>query len=106
MRRELERVGRNEALVRGVNEHILRLRSPVDSAMTVLCECGLESCTGQFEISVSAYERVRSHPGLFLRIPGHERRSDVEVVEDEGVFLVVRKRAEPNRSAGALDLGD
>jgi hypothetical protein len=87
----VERIGRNEAVFREVNESI-RGVAPQDPMFDALCECGSESCTGQFAISVDEYEHVRSDPALFVILPGHDVPDVEEVVEDEGVFVVIRKR--------------
>src|SRR6476620_1177632 len=68
------RIGRNQALFREVNERIERvsgaLRTGTDT-ITVLCECGNQSCAEHIEVSLSDYERVRAEPTLFLVRPGH-----------------------------------
>jgi hypothetical protein len=87
-----ERIGRNEALFREVNETIRNVTPLEDPMIEVLCECGAKSCTEQLEIPVSEYESVRADPALFVLVRGHEAPDVEDVVEDEGVFIVVRKR--------------
>jgi hypothetical protein len=89
---QAERIGRNEALYRDVNEHIRRVGSPSESMMTILCECGSDACTEEIRIPVTEYNQLRGEPTLFVLVPGHEIQAFEEVVEDEGVFRVVRKR--------------
>jgi hypothetical protein len=98
------RIGKNEALFREVNESIRNV-APIEEAMfEVLCECGAKSCTEQFEIPIAEYESVRSDPALFVLVNGHQAPDVEDVVEDEGVFLVVRKRpGVPEEIARATD---
>jgi hypothetical protein len=99
-----ERIGRNEALFREVNESIRNVAPLEDSILEVLCECGAETCTEQFQIPVTEYESVRSDPALFVLVHGHQAPDVEDVVEDEGVFLVVRKRpGVPESVARATD---
>ena len=87
------RIGQNEVLFREVNERIERLSQSLQStdSITILCECGDQSCAEQIKVSLSEYERVREDPTLFLVRPGHEL-SDVEhIVERHGEHNVVRK---------------
>lgn len=99
-----ERIGRNEALFRQVNESILNV-APVDEPLfEVVCECGATTCAEQFEIPVGEYESVRADPALFVLVRGHQAPDVEDVVEDEGTFLVVRKRpGKPEQIARATD---
>jgi hypothetical protein len=88
-----ERIGRNEALFREVNERIERITEtlPVET-LTILCECGEQSCLEQIEVTVPDYERVRAEPTLFFVRPGHEQSEVEDVVEEREEYHVVRKK--------------
>ena len=92
-----ERRARNEAIFREVNERIEELDAhfghvaPDPSRLIVVCECGLGTCTGQFEVTRSLYETVRANPKRFLVLPGHEDARIERVVEKHADFSVVDK---------------
>jgi hypothetical protein len=100
-RRE-ERIARNEAIFRVVNERVREVRPEDDSERVgFLCECGDESCTETVYVMVRDYERIRSEPTYFIVVPGHEVTSVEAPVEEHDGFLVVRKN--PEEAAIALD---
>jgi hypothetical protein len=88
------RIGRNEALFREVNERIERvsgaLRTGTDR-MTILCECGDESCTDHLEVPIYEYERIRDDSTLFFVRPGHAKADVEDRVEHHDEYDVVRK---------------
>ncbi|TML45740.1 MAG: hypothetical protein E6G19_03460 [Actinobacteria bacterium] len=100
------RIGRNEALFREVNERIERvsgaLRTGTDT-MTILCECGDESCQEHIEVSVSEYERVREESTLFFVRPGHAKAKVEDVIEHHDEYDVVRKDGEAGDEARERD---
>ena len=90
-----ERIGRNEALFREVNENIERISATLevnDETLKILCECGVPTCLEQLDVPVADYERVRAASTLFLIKPGHEHADLEEVVEEHDSYHVVRKR--------------
>jgi hypothetical protein len=103
------RIGRNEALFREVNERIERvsgaLRTETDT-MTILCECGTETCVEHIDVSVSEYERIRGQSTLFFVRPGHAKSDVEEVVEHHDEYDVVRKESGAAESARELDPRD
>jgi hypothetical protein len=97
-----ERIARNEALFRVVNERVRELRpEDGDEKTGFLCECGDDACTDTLYVPVREYERVRSDPTLFIVKPGHEILSVEEPVERNEGYFVVRKKAE--EAAIAMD---
>ncbi len=89
-----ERVARNEATSREINEGIEEAHeaTPSDRYIRMVCECGLDSCDRLIAITVAEYERVRSEPTHFAVVADHVR-SDVEVVvEETDRFATVAKR--------------
>jgi hypothetical protein len=101
-----ERIGKNEALFRVVNERLEELNeafATVTRTMTIVCECGDVGCADQLEIPLAEYERIRADPTLFVVTPGHAE-PDVEDVVDHGRYDVVRKQpGEPARIATETD---
>jgi hypothetical protein len=104
-----QRLGRNEALFREVNERIERvsgaLRTGTDT-MTILCECGNEDCVEHIEVSLSEYERVRGESTLFFVRPGHAKPEVEEVVQHHDEYDVVRKNRPAAEIARDLDPRD
>jgi hypothetical protein len=93
-----DRIARNEALFRSVNERVRELvtnagsreRDPVAS---FVCECGSADCTATIEMTVPEYENVRADPTHFVVVSGHEIPEVEEVVERHEHYDVVRKHA-------------
>jgi hypothetical protein len=101
------RVGLNEAIFRQVNEQIRGLNREFglqEGTITVICECGDADCTEGLELTVSAYERVRSDSLHYVVAPGHEIPDVERVVEHLEGYDVVRKHAgEPAELARETD---
>jgi hypothetical protein len=94
-----ERLAKNEALFRGVNERVRELSSELTDTgpgtlIDFICECGRSDCVEQVQLTTPEYERVRAVPEQFALKPGHEL-ADVERVLSEGDrFIVVAKHEE------------
>jgi hypothetical protein len=86
-----ERVGKNEAVFREVNERINDVTR--EDAAEYLCECGNAACAETIQMTVAEYERVRADPTHFAVLPGHEIPDVEDVVGRNEGFLVVRKVA-------------
>ena len=102
-----ERIGRNEALFRSINENLEDLNdsmAPMTGTFEIVCECGAPDCVEQMRLTPGAYEDVRSDPALFIICAGHSV-PDVEAVVYAGEgYEVVRKRpGGPAELARALD---
>ncbi|HUG89152.1 MAG TPA: hypothetical protein VMP42_10375 [Actinomycetota bacterium] len=89
-----ERVARNEATSREINERIQEAHDEAapDEHLRVLCECGNQSCERVIAITKSEYERVRSDPRHFAVIREHVIADIEDVVDDTDRFVVVAKR--------------
>lgn len=87
----LERLARNQALFREVNERIKEVADPVDGAVDFLCECSDTDCTVSTPLTLAEYEAVRSDPGWFFVEPGHEQLEIERVVSESERFTVVEK---------------
>ena len=95
MSERTRRIGENEAIFRLFNEEVRALTRtftvPAET-MTVVCECGVRSCSVRFQISPEEYAAVRSDPALFVLRPGHDMPEAETVVEKHEEYWIVRKR--------------
>ena len=102
-----ERVGRNEAFFRQVNERVREVneRFGIDrETADFVCECADSKCTERIELTMDEYRRVRSEPELFAIRVGHDLPEFETVVEESERFAVVRKHeGAPARIARELD---
>jgi hypothetical protein len=93
--RRQERVGRNEALFRAVNEQLEGLNDTFavqTETFQIVCECGKGDCVEQMAVPPEDYTRVRSDPTLFFVLPGHQDATVEAVVEERHEsYVVVRK---------------
>jgi hypothetical protein len=88
-----ERIGKNEALFREVNERVVELgaTAPDPNLIGVLCECGDKDCVSEVRMSRVEYERLRRDPAQFVVVHGHEKPSVEGVVERTQSYHVVTK---------------
>jgi hypothetical protein len=89
-----ERVARNEATSREINERLEHAHegAPSDRHLRMVCECGLATCDRVIAITTSEYERVRSDPRWFAVYREHVVPDAEVVLEDHDRFVVVVKR--------------
>jgi hypothetical protein len=87
-----ERVGKNEALFREVNERIREITT-YDSDIEFLCECGDPGCARPIVMRIAEYENVRTDAKRFVVVPGHEIPEVEAVVGTNERFTVVEKHA-------------
>jgi hypothetical protein len=90
-----ERVGRNEAVFRQVNEQIEQVNrafAAITQTMEVVCECGDIECADRFLMTIAEYERLRSDATHFALRPGHDLPEVEHVIEEHlPDYVVVRK---------------
>ena len=89
-----ERIARNEAAARRINEQLedAHDETPSRRYARMVCECGQAACEEVIAITPGEYEQVRSNPRQFAVSPQHVA-SDVErVVDETDRFAVVTKR--------------
>lgn len=88
-----ERVARNEALLREVNERIKQVNESMDaeSESDFLCECGDPACMKPVSLTLAEYERVRRDPTHFAVLPGHRDASVERVIAGNDRYSVVAK---------------
>jgi hypothetical protein len=99
-----ERIARNEAIFREVNERVNEVSDPEPmQRIDFLCECGDAGCTESIPLTRAEYERLRSDPLLFGVKPGHAIADVENVVEVNGRFEIVRKHHDEGVIAQATD---
>jgi hypothetical protein len=90
-----ERIARNEARFREINDRLARdLAEVVEGAEELLpfvCECGLRTCAQPVRLSIGEYRRVRADRVHFAVVPGHEIEDVEDVVERGDRYVVIRK---------------
>jgi hypothetical protein len=91
----LERLARNQALFREVNERLLELADGFqDGSMEFVCECSTEDCTQTLTMSHDDYESVRAHSTFFVIASGHEVLAVENVVDRRNGWTIVQKVTE------------
>jgi hypothetical protein len=90
MSSSLERLARNQALFREVNERINEI-SDENDRIEFLCECSDTACIETVALRISVYEEVRANPIRFVIKPGHEIEAIERVVAEDGGYAVVEK---------------
>jgi hypothetical protein len=88
-----ERIARNEATFRRINEDIERGRDAEDEETMVgfVCECGNSDCSRLIDMTVPEYESVRSDPLRFAIADGHESPEVETVIQRTDRYAVVQK---------------
>ena len=97
-----ERVARNEAAFRKVNEAIEAGRRTRDGLLGFVCECGRLGCNEIIELTVSEYEAVRADARQFAVRRGHETEAE-RVLETHERYVVVAKRGRAGEVAEFTD---
>jgi hypothetical protein len=88
-----DRIAKNEAVVREINEGIekaMASRIPEDDAR-MMCECGNLDCELLIAITVSEYEDVRQNALRFVVVKDHVIPDVERVVAETERFTVVEK---------------
>jgi hypothetical protein len=89
-----ERVARNEAVAREINEQIEQANEsrPASSFIHFVCECGYGSCDLFIAVTRDEYERVRDDPRQFIVLSDHVILDVELIVEEHDRFAIVSKR--------------
>jgi hypothetical protein len=68
-----ERMGRNEAVSRRINEEIEEAYQgePPASRIDIVCECGRMTCDAAIDMTMDEYRHVRMDPRQFAVVPEH-----------------------------------
>lgn len=91
----LERLARNQALFREVNERLLELSEGLqDGSMQFVCECSNDDCTVTVTMNHKEYESVRAHSTFFVVASGHEILEVENVIDRQDGWAIVQKVAE------------
>ncbi len=100
-----ERVGKNEAAFRGINERLEAGELPADAAKPVAfcCECARLGCNDLVEVTIAEYEQIRANPRRFLLAVGHEVEGAERVVQSYPDHIVVEKVGEAGEVALRTD---
>jgi hypothetical protein len=93
----LERLARNQALFRAVNERIEEIAGD-NSKVEFVCECSDTECIETVELRLTDYEEIRANPIRFVIKPGHEIDAIERVISEDGGSAVVEK----NKAEGDL----
>jgi hypothetical protein len=88
-----QRVAKNEALFREVNERIKDVNEgmAVEEPADFLCECGSDTCTAPIALTAAEYENVRKDPTHFAVVPGHVVPDVEHIVAESDRYAVVEK---------------
>jgi hypothetical protein len=90
-----DRLARNEAMFRAVNERVEEVVQPgPGEEIDFLCECGDANCTEKITLTRREYEQVRSDATQFAVALGHELPEIEDTLVGTERFLVVRKHPE------------
>jgi hypothetical protein len=87
-----ERIAKNEAVFREVNERISDITDH-EELIEFLCECSDMQCIAPVAMTRGEYERMRSESTWFFVVPGHSTDAVETVVEEHTRFHIVQKRA-------------
>lgn len=104
-----ERLARNEAIFREVNERTRSLQDrfgpedPTTSYEEFLCECGDQLCVERVKLTVAEYESVRAESTQFVVRPGHSVPRVERVVLENDRYLVVVKLGDAAEVAAERD---
>ena len=90
MSESLERLARNQALFREVNERIETIAGDYE-VVEFVCECSSTACVSTIELNVREYERVRSNSTWFLIEPDHDIPQIERVISQDDGYAVVEK---------------
>jgi hypothetical protein len=92
-----ERLARNEAIFREINERTRSLQErfgpedPTTAYEEFLCECGDQLCLERVKLTQREYESVRDEPTQFVLRPGHTFRPVERIVLENERYVVVVK---------------
>ncbi len=104
--RRKERIARNEASFREINERLsqgLRLVPDNPELLEFICECGHATCDQHVRLSSREYEQVRLDSRRFATVPGHVIPDTERVVSTNDRFDVVEKLGDAVELADATD---
>jgi hypothetical protein len=99
-----ERIARNEALFREVNERIEEVSGEAPGEyVEFICECGNRDCTDQVELTREEYEGLRADSVQFAVKPGHVIPQVEFAVAENDRFVTAKKFADEQAVARETD---
>jgi hypothetical protein len=106
-----ERIARNEAIWREVNDRIDEVGEamrvlPDDSLLVFHCECGRPGCDSMVSLTPAEYHDVRSQHDRFAVFPGHEQSEIERTIERTDRYVLVDKLPGAEPFVGADGLPD
>ena len=89
-----ERIAKNEAVVRQINEEIEQAReSRHDSSFIhIVCECGYDRCDEIIALTKGEYDGIRNDPRQFCVVQEHVIQDVEAIVKENDRFVIVAKR--------------
>ncbi len=110
-RQRKDRLAKNEALFRSVNERVKALAAELpleelvggESTEAYLCECTDSGCMETIRLTHAEYERVRQSPVTFVVRPGHSLTTVERVVDETDRYWVIEKLAHEQEVVRASD---
>jgi hypothetical protein len=101
-----ERLARNEAFFRELNERLEAVTPESATDLVLVCECADEDCAQRLVLHPGEYEAVRAHETHFVVAHGHADPRIEDVVRRTDRFEVVAKRGAAAEVAEDLDPRD
>jgi len=92
MSRREERLARNEAFFRELNERLEAATPDSAEELVVVCECADEDCVQRLTLREEEYEAIRAHDTHFVVAVGHVDVTIEDIVRHTDRFEVVAKR--------------
>lgn len=89
-----ERVAKNEATSREINEQIQDAHEerPPSRFLRVVCECGFATCERVVAITAEEYAQLRSEPNRYAVVREHVIPDVEQTISETDRFSVVAKR--------------
>jgi hypothetical protein len=104
-----ERLAKNEAIFREVNERVGEVASSFDIGgrgdyyVDFVCECADATCFEQVSLTLAEYREIRASPIRFALRNGHVDEEVDRVVAENDRFTTVEKKGEAAERAAELD---
>jgi hypothetical protein len=104
-----ERLARNEAIFREINERTRSLQErfgpedPTTAYEEFLCECGDQLCVERVKLTLREYESVRDESTQFVVRPGHSVARIERVLRKTDRYAVVVKLGDAAEVSEDLD---
>ena len=98
-----DRIARNEAIFREVNERVADVIDSEARMTDFLCECGNLDCVEEISLTDAEYMKLRRNPATFAVVPGHAIEDVETVIEETDRFQVVEKHPREAAIAEATD---